>query len=270
MPRHIPPCDALRHKQRVRVIAAVLIVLTVLYRPVRTHRARVGKCLIVRSARRGQVEIVRPARLQRELLRHAPLGLQLRYRRRYAVAGGVEVPVAVLPSEAGPVVPLRHGQSLAGGGRKRLSVQHNDLDAVFAAHTGFLQLQRNDLQRFRSQVICVLYLQHRAVAIHSCNGALVFIPPSAQLPKASDRLIHSVLPVRILSPGVHIRPILDIPAVLVRDGVPLVVLRHDAILLVAAASHSRGPHGIQNAVAGVTLSEYPALFFQSLPADFVP
>ena len=64
IPRHTPPCDALRHKQRVRVIAAVLIVLIILYRPVRAHRARVGKCLIVRSAYRGQVEIVRSARLQ--------------------------------------------------------------------------------------------------------------------------------------------------------------------------------------------------------------
>ena len=64
MPRHTPPCDALRHKQRVGIIAAVLFVLTVLYCPVRAHRARVGKCLIVRSAHRGQVEIVRPARLQ--------------------------------------------------------------------------------------------------------------------------------------------------------------------------------------------------------------
>ena len=64
MPRHTPPCNTLRHKQRVRIIAAVLIVLTVLYCPVRAHRARVGKCLIVRSAHRGQVEIVRSARLQ--------------------------------------------------------------------------------------------------------------------------------------------------------------------------------------------------------------
>ena len=64
MPRHTPPCNTLRHKQRVRIIAAVLIVLAVLYCPVRAHRARVGKCLIVRSAHRGQVEIIRSARLQ--------------------------------------------------------------------------------------------------------------------------------------------------------------------------------------------------------------
>ena len=247
----------------------MLIVLTVLYRPVRAHRAHVGKCLIVRSARRGQVEIVRPARLQRELFRHAPLGLQLRYRCRYAVAGGVEVPVAVLPSEAGPVVPLRHGQSLAGGCRESLSAPHDNLDAVFAAYIGFLQLQRDDLQRFKSQVSCVLYLQHRAVAIYSCSGALAPIPPSAQLSQASDRLIQSLLPGRILSPGEHIHPILDIPAVLVRDGVPLVVRRRDDVLCASAASHSRSPQGIRNVAALVVLSEYPAPFVQFLPTDIV-
>ena len=64
IPRLTPPCAILRHKQRVGIIATVFIVLTVLYRPVRAHSARVGKCLIVRSAHCGQVEIVRPARLQ--------------------------------------------------------------------------------------------------------------------------------------------------------------------------------------------------------------
>ena len=150
------------------------------------HRARVGKGHIVQRLVRQilihlappylarcvktlfrQVKVIRLARFQRELLRHIPLGRQLRYRRRHFRAGLIEFSIIAQPFEiAASVHPWPFYAGGSGRRERRRPAPYDDLGVLHAAGQEIapVHIQRDDLQSVLPQLLSVHHLQHRAIA----------------------------------------------------------------------------------------------------------
>ena len=153
--RHRCLCRSSRHICRITV------------QHIGIHRARVGKGHIVQRLVRQilvhpaspylvhcvkalfrQVKVIRLARPQRELLRHTPLGLQLRYHRRHFRAGLIEYPIIAQPFEIPTGVPPWPFYAGGSGRRERCRpTSYDDLGSLHAAGQKIapVHIQRDDL-----------------------------------------------------------------------------------------------------------------------------
>ena len=260
------------------------------------HRARVGKGHIVQRLVRQilihlappylarcvktlfrQVKVIRLARFQRELLRHIPLGRQLRYRRRHFRAGLIEFSIIAQPFEiAASVPPWPFYAGGSGRRERRRPAPYDDLGVLHAAGQEIapVHIQRDDLQSVLPQLLGVHHLQHRAIAqfrrlrltglIHAPYLRSAVLLGFA----ASGSAITAVVLGRILPPRRVIVSIPDINA-LVQYRIPLIVRRRDLpplLQLSVIATHRRGPHRVLHAIALIRLAEDQPLFVQCVPA----
>ena len=86
------------------------------------------------------------------------------HRRRYAIAGGVKLPVVAQPFEIVCMV-LRFPDAIQHGRSECLPVLYDDLYLRLTVHSSAVQLQRHRLQSIPPQRLGVHHLQHRAIVV---------------------------------------------------------------------------------------------------------
>ena len=184
------------------------------------------------------------------------------HRRRYAVAGGVKLPVVAQPLEIAFRIVLRFSYTIQHWRGECLPVLYNDLYLHLTVHSSTVQLQRHRLQAVLPQRLGVHHLQHRAIVV-KYMGAHDSAKSAHALIVVSPQRIPEPRIILLLTPVSPSEASFDIGLILVQYSVPLVVPS-------ASVSSCGGPHGIAHTVALIRLTEDQPLTVQVMPRHTPP
>ena len=87
------------------------------------------------------------------------------HRRRYAVTGGVKLPIVAQPLEIAFRIVPRFSYTIQHGRSECLPVLYDDLYLCLTVHSSAVQLQRHRLQSILPQRLGVHHLQHRTIVV---------------------------------------------------------------------------------------------------------
>ena len=87
------------------------------------------------------------------------------HRRRYAVAGGVKLPIVAQPLEIAFRIVPRFSYTIQHGRGECLPVLYDDLYLCLTVHSSAVQMQRHHLQAVLPQRLGVHHLQHRTIVV---------------------------------------------------------------------------------------------------------
>ena len=191
--------------------------------------------------------------------RGCPLHRQFRHIRRNTTAGFVGIAIAVKPHKIIIGISVRAGQTIGCGSGKLAAIFHDDLNILGAiTQRAAAKVKGNDLQSVRTQCVRVQDFKDRAETDARVGVRSIAVDPEAGRSAPANRTARRVARNSILSPQIHIIPVLDISAVLIQHRVPFVALGHAAFGIAQTykvTSHRRCAQGIVHAAAGIIFAE---------------